>query len=127
MGNMAKTVKVKLIELGAGGVLFLAALLAVAEEWSSTVRMVLFLTSYAALAVGIIGQMIKDFRKLHFFDENFLMLLATVGGNDHREIYGRSRRNFIFSDWKADRSCFTEQNEEINCKIYGYSSGIRHS
>lgn len=76
---MAKTVKVKLIELGAGGVLFLAALLAVAEEWSSTVRMVLFLTSYAALAVGIIGQMIKNFRKLHFFDENFLMLLATVG------------------------------------------------
>ncbi len=76
---MAKTVKVKLIELGAGGVLFLVALLAVAEEWSSTVRMVLFLTSYAALAVGIIGQMIKNFRKLHFFDENFLMLLATVG------------------------------------------------
>lgn len=76
---MAKTVKVKLIELGAGGVLYLAALLAVAEEWSSTVRMVLFLTSYAALAVGIIGQMIKNFRKLHFFDENFLMLLATVG------------------------------------------------
>ena len=77
---MAKAVKIKFIELGAGGILYLAALYTVGDgEWTSGAETVCFLLAYFALAAGVFAQLIRHFRKMHFFDENFLMLLATVG------------------------------------------------
>lgn len=80
MGNMAKAVKIKFIELGAGGILYFAALYTAGDgEWTSGAETVCFLLAYFALAAGVFAQLIRNFRKMHFFDENFLMLLATVG------------------------------------------------
>ena len=77
---MAKAVKIKFIELGAGGILYLAALYTAGDgEWTSGAETVCFLLAYFALAAGVFAQLIRNFRKMHFFDENFLMLLATVG------------------------------------------------
>ncbi len=76
---MTKAVKIKLIELGAGGIFYVAALLAVKNEWSGKAAMAFFLLAYISLAAGIFGQIIQNFKKMHFFDENFLMFLATMG------------------------------------------------
>ena len=77
---MAKAVKIKFIELGAGGILYLAALYTAGDgEWMSGAETVCFLLAYFALAAGVFAQLIRNFRKMHFFDENFLMLLATIG------------------------------------------------
>ena len=97
MGNMAKAVKIKFIELGAGGILYLAALYTAGDgEWTSGAETVCFLLAYFALAAGVFAQLIRNFRKMHFFDENFLMLLATVGALTDREIYRSGRCGSFF-------------------------------
>lgn len=77
---MAKEVKNKLMELGAGGVLYVLALCSV-RYWnvSATTKLIVFLLAYISLMAGICWQMFKNFRRVHFFDENFLMLIATIG------------------------------------------------
>lgn len=77
---MAKEVKNKLMELGTGGVLYVLALCSV-RYWnvSGTAELIVFLLAYISLMAGICWQMFKNFRQVRFFDENFLMLIATIG------------------------------------------------
>lgn len=77
---MAKEVKNKLIELVIGGILYVLALCSV-QYWkvSGRERLIVFLLPYISLMAGICWQMFKNFRQRQFFDENFLMLTATVG------------------------------------------------
>lgn len=89
---MAKEVKVKLIELGVGTVLYLNAIFA-ANQWALTDRVetALFLLAYVALAAGVVILLVKNLKKLRFFDENLLMLLATIGAmlvGRHKEAVG---------------------------------------
>lgn len=77
---MAKEVKNKLIELGAGTLLYVNALFS-SEYWelTGTFKLVLFLLPYVVLAAGIVVLLFKNIRKFRFFDENTLMLFATLG------------------------------------------------
>ncbi len=77
---MAKEVKMKCIEIGLGLFLYLNALFSV-RHWDvyGKTQLIIFLIPYAALSVGIFWDMAKHFRKLYIFDENLLILLATVG------------------------------------------------
>lgn len=77
---MAKEVKKKCIEIGIGLVLYISALLAV-RHWDlfGKTELILYLLPYLVMTVGIFQDMAKNFKKLHIFDENLLMLLATIG------------------------------------------------
>lgn len=77
---MAKEVKAKCIEIGLGLFLYLNALFSV-RHWDviGKTQLALFLIPYLVMSVGIFRDMAKNFRKLHIFDENLLMLLATIG------------------------------------------------
>lgn len=77
---MAKEVKNKLMELCAGSVLYVLALCSI-QYWgvSGKEKLMVFLLAYISLTAGICWQMFKNFRRVHFFDENFLMLVATIG------------------------------------------------
>lgn len=77
---MTKEVKTKGMELGAGLLLYVLALVSV-RYWDATgtMKLFVFLLAYMALAAGIIQQMLKNFRHFQFLDENFLMIVATLG------------------------------------------------
>ena len=77
---MAKEVKIKLIELGGGTALYINALFSV-HHWELTgfAELTVFLLPYIVLSVGIIWLLLKHFTKFQFFDENLLMLTATIG------------------------------------------------
>lgn len=77
---MTKDVKIKLSEIGAGLVLYLSAICSV-EQWhaGSKVELVLYIFAYIVLAVEILQQIIYNARHKKLFDENLLMLIATIG------------------------------------------------
>lgn len=77
---MAREVKRKCIEIGIGLLLYLVAVLAV-RHWDAygKTKLLLYLLPYLAISVGILWDMVKNLKKLQFFDENLLMLLATIG------------------------------------------------
>ena len=63
-----------------GSILYLLALFAV-RHWDAAggAELFVYLLAYIALTAGIFLQMVKNARHFQFFDENFLMLLATIG------------------------------------------------
>lgn len=77
---MTKEVKSKLIEIGAGLVLYLNALFAV-KQWnaSSKVELLLYIFAYIVLSVKILWQTFYNIKHKKLFDENLLMLVATIG------------------------------------------------
>lgn len=77
---MAREVKNKFMEVGVGSILYLLALFAV-RHWDTAggAELFVYLLAYIALTAGIFLQMVKNVRHFQFFDENFLMLLATIG------------------------------------------------
>ena len=77
---MAREVKNKFMEVGVGSILYLLALFAV-RPWDAAggAELFVYLLAYIALTAGIFLQMVKNARHFQFFDENFLMLLATIG------------------------------------------------
>lgn len=77
---MSREVKNKFMEIGAGSALYVLALCSVyLWDATGTAKLFVFLLAYIALTAGICWQMGKNFRQLRFFDENFLMLIATIG------------------------------------------------
>lgn len=78
--EMEKDVKWKSIQLVVGAALYFNALYSrVHWELTKEAEQVLFLAAYAVLAGGIFWQFLKQVRQMQFFDENLLMILATVG------------------------------------------------
>ena len=77
---MAREVKNKFMEVGVGSILYLLAFFAV-RHWdvAGGAELFVYLLAYIALTAGIFLQMVKNARHFQFFDENFLMLLATIG------------------------------------------------
>lgn len=77
---MAKEVKRKCIEIGIGLILYINALFSV-RHWDifGKTQLILFLLPYLAVSIGTVWDMAKNFKKLHIFDENLLMLIATIG------------------------------------------------
>lgn len=77
---MAREVKNKFMEVGVGSILYLLAFFAV-RHWdvAGGAKLFVYLLAYIALTAGIFLQMVKNARHFQFFDENFLMLLATIG------------------------------------------------
>lgn len=77
---MAREVKKKCIEIGIGLLLYLNALFSV-KHWDiiGKTQLILFLLPYLVMSIGIFWDMAKNFKKLKIFDENLLMLLATIG------------------------------------------------
>lgn len=77
---MAREVKNKFMEVGVGSILYLLALFAV-RHWDAAggAELFVYLLAYIALTAGIFLQMVKNARHFQFFDENFLMVLATIG------------------------------------------------
>ena len=65
---------------GERSILYLLALFAV-RHWDAAggAELFVYLLAYIALTAGIFLQMVKNARHFQFFDENFLMLLATIG------------------------------------------------
>ena len=78
--RMTKEVKSKLIEIGAGLVLYLNALFAV-KQWNtdSRVELMLYIFAYIVLSVKIVWQTFYNIKHKKLFDENLLMLVATIG------------------------------------------------
>lgn len=77
---MAKDTKRKLIEIAVGGLLYGFAIFA-AKRWElgQYQSLALFLAAYTAMTIDTLWTLGKDFLRLKFFDENFLMVLATIG------------------------------------------------
>ena len=77
---MAKEVRKKCIEIGIGLLLYINALFSV-RHWDMTGRteLLLFLLPYLVMSLGIFWDILKNVKRLHIFDENLLMILATVG------------------------------------------------
>lgn len=77
---MAREVKKKCIEIGIGLLLYINALFSV-RHWSvsGNIQLILFLLPYVAMVLGLFWDKIKNFKWLHIFDENLLMILATAG------------------------------------------------
>lgn len=77
---MPREVKQKCIEIGIGLLLYINALFSV-RHWDMTERtkLLLYLLPYLVMSLGIFWNILKNVRKLHIFDENLLMILATVG------------------------------------------------
>ena len=70
---MTKEVKSKLIEIGAGLVLYLNALFAV-KQWNtdSRVELMLYIFAYIVLSVKIVWQTFYNIKHKKLFDENLL-------------------------------------------------------
>ena len=86
---MTKKAKRKGIEIGAGLLLYLIALAAeIYGDFPAKLETVLFLLSYTAAAATTYWEQIRKITKRQFWDENLLMMIATVGAflvNRHRE------------------------------------------
>ncbi len=77
---MTKDVKKKLIIIGTGVALYLNAIFSV-EKWqvNSKIGLGLYILAYIVLAFDIVQMIFYHIRHKKLFDENVLMLIATVG------------------------------------------------
>lgn len=73
---MSKKQKKGLVRIGAGAVLLVAAYLLPVEGWASLVA---FLVPYAVVGWDVLWKAVRNILHGQVFDENFLMVLATIG------------------------------------------------
>lgn len=77
---MTKEIKRRFIELGLGTVLYVYALyMCEVRGVAGVTGTVIYMTAWVVLIAGACGNMISNFRKMQFFDEHLLILLATIG------------------------------------------------
>ena len=77
---MTEQVRKKGIEIGAGLVLYIAALAIVFyQDIPKAGETILFLAAYAALSLTTYWEQLKKIVSRKFLDENLLMILATAG------------------------------------------------
>ena len=104
---MTKKAKRKGIEIGAGLFLYLIALAAeIYGDFPAKLETVLFLLSYTAAAATTYWEQIRKITKRQFWDENLLMMIATVGAflvNRHREAVAAMLFYQVASSWKRSR------------------------
>jgi Cd2+/Zn2+-exporting ATPase len=76
------TDRLKMVGIGAGTVLFFIAMI---FKFSSQAEFALFLTSYLLIGGEVLIRAVRNISKGRIFDENFLMVIATVGAFVIRE------------------------------------------
>ena len=100
----------EVITLVAGIILFAAALICSKLLDIKTVSVVLFAAAYLVLGYDIIIATIKNVRSKNFFDENFLMTIATIGAfalGEYAEAVGVVlffRIGELFEDYAVSKS-----------------------
>ena len=83
---MSKKLKKRLKKIIIGGVLFgIAIFLSVIFEQNTIISLPLFIISYVVVGYDVIKKAIRNIASGQIFDENFLMLIATVGAFCVRE------------------------------------------
>lgn len=77
---MTKEIKNRFIELGLGAILYLYALyVCEIQGISGLTRIIIYMVAWIVLIAGVCRDMVRNIRKKQFFDENLLILLATIG------------------------------------------------
>lgn len=77
---MTKEIKRKFIELGLGTAIYLYALyLCEFQGNMGTAGIIVYMIAWVVLMLGVCRDMITNIRKMQFFDENLLILVATIG------------------------------------------------
>lgn len=77
---MTKEIKKKFIEFGLGALLYLYALyISEIQGVSGITGIVIYIAVWLLLIASVCRSMISNIRKMQFFDENLLILLATIG------------------------------------------------
>lgn len=79
---MTGKLKKRLIRIIAGGVAFLAAILIInlfPQTQQNNISLLMFLAAYLIVGIDVVKKACKNILNGQIFDENFLMLLATVG------------------------------------------------
>lgn len=77
---MGKEVKRKWLEIGVGTLFYLAALSTRKyQSQEKTIQCILYLIPYIIISFETYWEMLKGIRKFQFFNENLLMILATIG------------------------------------------------
>lgn len=77
---MGKEVKRKWLEIGVGTLFCLAALSTRKyQSQEKTIQCILYLIPYIIISFETYWEMLKGIRKFQFFNENLLMILATIG------------------------------------------------
>ena len=91
---MTKKLKKKIIRVGIGAVLFIAAVI-LSKYVNLYVGLATFLAAYLVLAVDILKNAGINIAHGHVFDENFLMIVATIGAIFCKE-YGEAVAVMLF-------------------------------
>ena len=77
---MAKSIKIRYVEIGLGVVLYIFAFFMCEIRGASDFQeTTIYMAAWIVLAAGIIVDMIKNFRVKKFLDENLLIFMATIG------------------------------------------------
>lgn len=78
--HMTKEIKRKFIEFGLGTVLYLYALyICEVRGVTGVTGTIIYMAAWLVLIVEVCRNMLSNFRKMQFFDEYLLILLATIG------------------------------------------------
>ena len=77
---MSKEIRRKWIEIGAGAVFYIILLsTAKYQSHDRTIQTALYLVPYVIVSFETYFEMLKGIRHFRFFNENLLMILATIG------------------------------------------------
>ena len=78
---MSKKLKKRIRRVGIGAAVFLTAVILVKliPDINSIIHLAIFLIAYAAIGGDVVMKAIRNIGKGQVFDENFLMMIATVG------------------------------------------------
>ena len=91
---MTKKLKKKIIRVGIGALLFIAAVI-VSKVANVYVGLAIFIAAYFVLAIDVLKNAAINISHGHIFDENFLMMVATFGAFFCKE-YGEAVAVMLF-------------------------------
>ncbi len=91
---MTKKLKKKIIRVGIGALLFIAAVI-VSKVANVYVGLAIFIAAYLVLAIDVLKNAAINISHGHIFDENFLMMVATFGAFFCKE-YGEAVAVMLF-------------------------------
>lgn len=100
--------KKRLFRIIAGGIIFVAALLA--DTNNLVLNLVLYLAAYFIVGGDVVWRALRNILRLQVFDENFLMFIATVGAfiiGEYPEAVGVMlfyQIGELFQDYAVDKS-----------------------
>ncbi|MEE1087316.1 MAG: heavy metal translocating P-type ATPase [Schaedlerella sp.] len=77
---MTKDIKSRFLAIGLGALLYVYALyICEVQNVSGITRVIIYMATWLILIAGVCKDLVANIRQMKFFDENLLMLLATIG------------------------------------------------